>query len=49
MTYPETEVACTSCGAAVGEVCRTKDGRPNRNPHNARIKAWIKRQQEATA
>lgn len=37
----ECEVPCPSCGADAGALCRTKDGRPNRNPHNARIRAWL--------
>lgn len=36
----ECEVPCTACGAPANALCTTKDGRPNRNPHNARRKAW---------
>lgn len=38
----ECEVPCESCGAVADAVCVTKDGRPNRNPHNARRRAWQK-------
>ena len=27
--------------AATDATCVTKDGRPNRNPHNARRRAWL--------
>lgn len=36
----ECAVACPSCNAPADTGCTTKDGRPNRNPHNPRRKLW---------
>lgn len=37
----EAEVSCPKCGALPGQPCRTKDGRPGRHAHNARISEWL--------
>lgn len=36
----ECAVPCPACGAEADAACTTKDGRPNRVPHNPRRRAW---------